>query len=358
MKFSQKTGNVLFTLAEDVIVNGAVVHRAGEKITMAVSPADTSDTTRELDTYLGGYTPFEFCADLASKPVLVDHENGTRRDFSKENAFEVVETRVGRLGAINEIQHLSQKETYTTEENALACYIPYGAENDASALYNVRVASGEMLVWKLALARENKIWTMLTTTSNWNTNNFTQLNPSTYWDTGVSKDPLANLHARIRNSAQPVSDIFVNPDVSYWFLTNPDVRSYMRQMMGDSSVSADVSFGANAQGRIQYQIPGFPMITVCPAKKINPATGNLDYVLGNHVVMTASPPGVPRDGSRIATSYTFRTKGRSGTGITTNEYVPQGRGLEGGTMFETGYREKEYMCSDIAGGLIANVLSF
>jgi hypothetical protein len=37
--------------------------------------------------------------------------------------------------------------------------------------------------------------------------------------------------------------------------------------------------------------------------------------------------------------------------------MPQGRGPNGGTMFETGYGEQHKFISNISGGLITDVLS-
>lgn len=346
-------GQVSFTLAED-----SPLGKAGQIITMAVTPADVSVQTQELDTYLGGFAPFGFGADLVSKVVPIDKEAGQRRDFSLENAFENVDVTSGRHGAMREVDHHSALTAYRVQEYALATYIPWQTENDATALYNVRAAAGEMVAWKLALAREVRIWTALTDTTKWNANNYSSLTSNFIWNGGSTKNPRADLHARIKASAQPITDIFMNPDVAYWLLSDTDMRNFMRQMLGDAAPTADIAASADSgdYGVQTFRVPGLPPIHIVPAKVKNLSTGNLDYVLGPHVVMVTNQPGVPRDGNRIATHMTFRTKGRSGTGVTTNEYIPQGRGINGGTMFEMGYSEDYFFGSNIAGGLIANVI--
>ena len=60
---------------------------------------------------------------------------------------------------------------------------------------------------------------------------------------------------------------------------------------------------------------------------------------------------------KINTALTFRVRGPSGTGVTTNEWQPMGRGLNKGTMLETGYYEDDVIISNIAGGVIKDVLS-
>jgi hypothetical protein len=344
---------VLFTLVEDCKLG-----KAGEQILMAVTPADVSYQQEELDTYLGGYRPDEgFAADLFCPVVLVDKEKARRRDHSVVNAYEVPETRTGRQGTINEITHLSATLPYETEEHALAAFIPWAAENDAMSLYNVRASHSELISDKLGLAREVRVWGMLTTLTNWNSNNRTTLTTNYKWDNGSSKNPRADLHARIKASAGRIRRIGVNPDVAFYFLSDTEVRAYMKQMMGNNAPEAEVAYASDTQGLIEVNIVGYPPISICPAKRVPAAGGALEYILGNHVVLVGGPRTPPRDGNKICSAMTLRTRGRSGTGWTTNEYVPNGRGLEGGTMFEAGYKEVDCMPSNIVGGFIKDVLS-
>lgn len=350
--FVRKPGQMLFTLAEDMIVGDKVIHRAGEQITMAVSPADVSNTTEELDTYLGGYDQFGFVADRASPVVPVDQEQGTRRDFKKENVFELVETKVGRLGAINQIDHMSDTATYKCQEHALACWVPWGSQN--AAKYDLEAESGEMLMDKLSLAREYRVMrTLLATSGNWDAANRTTLTGGYQWNGGASANPRQNLHDRVSASAAPVSEILMNPDVAFWFLKDTEVRAYLRQMLGDNAPSAETALASDTQGPITFTIPGLPPITTAPAKYL--LNGTLTYVLNDTVLLVCRPP-MGRNGRKIASSYTFRMKGRSGTGIVSNRYIPQGKGINGGTMLEVGHSDDELMISTIAGGAIFDTI--
>ncbi len=332
------------------------IGRAGDLVTLSVQPSDTSDQLAEIDTYLGGYSVFAFTADLVAPIAVVKKEKGKRRDFSKENAFEVVPTEVGRQGAINEIQHGSATTDYETMEHALACFIPWASESDAVEAYDVRAAHSRLLADKLLLSREVKVWNFVTTLNNWATTNRTSLTANFKWDNGSTKNPRKDLHDRIEASAQPVTGIFMNPTVGFWFLSDTEVRAYLKQMMGDNAPPADLARAADSQGYMKFELVGYPPIHICPAKKLS--AGNLVYCLGDDVVLSSSPPsGVPIDGMTSASCLTFRHRGKSGTGWVTNEYIPQGRGLNGGRMLETGYGETVFMGSNIAGGLIKDVLS-
>lgn len=340
------------TLAED-----GPAGKAGETVLMAVTPADTNSQQEVLDSYLGGYSPFGLAADAILSPVtLVEKEVAQRRDHSKENAFEVVDTKTGRQGAINEIDHKSALTSYKVEEYALACFIPFAAENDADAVYDIRAESGGMIMDKVMLDREVRVVSHLTTLGNWASTNRTTLGASAQWDTGASANPRADLFRRIKTSAGPVTDIAMNPEVAFYFLSHSTTRDYMKQMLGDSAPEASIAAAAQTQGLMSFLIPGLPKIWICPGMRLNASTGALEYIFADDVVLLSNPP-TGRNSKRIATHRTFRTRGRSGSGITTNEYAPQGRSLEGGTMFEAGMKETHFFASTIVGGLIKDALS-
>jgi len=290
--------------------------------------------------------------------VLVDKETGKRRDFDLTNPHEVVETRTGRSGSINEIKHLSSRSSYATEEHALAAWVGFAAESDSEPLYDVKTAHSEMIGWKLALGREVRVVSTLVDTSNWNANNYTTILTAGKWDTGATKNPRLDLHTRLRASAQRVTGIYMNPDVAFWFLSDDEVRLYMRQHMGDNAVSPDLAASAATDGVMTFNLVGYPPITILPGQRIPAAGGALEYILGDDVILQSHPGGsLPTNGRGVATSWTYRTRGPSGTGFTTNEYRPNGRGIEGGVMMEQGYKEVVLIGSNIAGGVIKNVLS-
>lgn len=345
-----------FTLVNDIHdENGNVLRRAGDVITQAVTVSDVSET-REIETYLGGYSPFGFGADIIAKPVLVDKLRGKRRDFSKANTFQPVNDRTGKTGAIKEIEHQSDVTPYECEEHALAAYIQFETEHDAVANYNVRAAHSTEIGDKLTLNREIEIWGTATTAANWNANNVTTIATAALKWNGTAPAILSDLHARIKASAQPVNGIFFNPDVAFVMLKDNDVRSYMRQMLGDAAPSPDVAGNAESMGVQTFAIPGFPKFYIVPSKVLNATTDALDFILGNDVVFATMPPGAINDGRHVATMMTFRYRGRSGTGWVVNEYVPYGKGLNGGTMFEQGFSDANFIGSNIAGGLIKSVL--
>jgi hypothetical protein len=334
------------------------VGRAGDLVLMASLPSDVRNETEVMDSYLGGYTNAAFAADVLSEPVLVDREAGQRRDFSKENEFEEVDVTAGRDGALKQYDLASELASYRVKPYGLAGFVRWETENDQETNFNIRARTGRMLTKKLALSREIRFWTLATTEANWASTNRTTLGASYQWNTGASKNPRTDLFTRIKASAQPVTAIAMNPEVAFWFLSDTEVRAWMRQMMGDAAPAAGLALEAGRAGGESVKVLNIldlPPIYVCPGKKLY--SGSLTYILGDDVVLLCNEPGVPNDGERLKSIITFRYRGRSGTGIVTNEYIPQGRGINGGTMLEVGYSEDMFMGSTIAGGLIKDVLS-
>jgi hypothetical protein len=331
------------------------VGKAGELITLAVTPADTADQLAVIDNWISGFRNLDMTADIVAPVVLVDREAGKRIDRTLASAFTVLETAIGRQGHINEIQDAASRVDYKTQEYGLAAFIPWASENDAIPQYDIRRATSQMLADLVLLSREVRVWNFVTTLTNFNAANRTSLTTNFKWDNGSTKTPRLDVHTRVSASAQKITGMGMNPDVAFWFLGDTDVRAYLKHTMGDAAPNPDMARGSNAEGAEIIRLVGLPDIYICPAKKLSGA--NLVYVLADDVVLFSNPPGMPTDMFSVTTAKTFRTKGKSGVGWVNNEYIPNGRGLNSGRMLETGFGEVTFMGSDRAGGLIKDVLS-
>lgn len=344
-----------FTLLQDL--GGA---KAGQKVMMAVTPSDTAQVT-ELETYLGGYSQGGFGADLLSPIVQIDKETSKRRDFSHFNTFAPVEDRVGRDGAIQTIEHQSATVEFKTEEHALAAFVPYAAEQDAVASYNVRQAHMQLIKDKLDLNREIRRFDTATTTTTWNANNYIAITTNYRWNTGTTKDPLANLHQLCRTSWAPITNIVMNLEVSGYFLSDTKVKAAADFVLGTGGAKSGLIVDNGILGLQTFKLPGLPPVTVVDAKKY--VSGSMTTVLADDVILLNNPSSLS-GGNTLASFLSFRYRGRSGTGYTVNEYVPYGRGLNGGTMIEAGYADADVTPGTGAdsttcriGGLVKSVLT-
>ena len=343
-----------FTLAQSI---GAA--NAGEKVMLAVSPVDVSQSV-ELENYLGGYKQSGYAADILSPIVRTDTVQFKRRDHSHTNAFAPVEDRVGRSGAINQIEHASATVEAKCEEHALAAFIPY--ETDREAAYNVRAAHLEMISDKLTLNREIRRIDTATSVSTWNANNYDVITTTGRWNTGTAKNPLRDLRELMLQSWGPVTGILMNLEVSGYFLADTEVRAYADFNLGTGAQKNGIVVDSGIPGVQTFRLPGLPPFYVVDAKKW--VGGAMVSILADDVVLF-NAPSVLSGGNTLASFLTFRYAGRNGTGYTVNEYVPYGRGLNGGTMIEAGYSDADVTTGTSAdgattsriGGLLKSVLT-
>jgi hypothetical protein len=341
---------------EIVLAEDSALGQAGQRVTLALQPADVHDPT-ELATYLAGYSPFGYRADEASKVVLVDNDQDKYRTFNRDDAFRAVNVKAGSQGSIPEVDPKSSLSTYTVVNRYVGSFIPRQTELQTGNNYNPRMRAGERCRRALDLDREIDVWTMLETNTNFASAQRTALTSGYQWNGGSNADPIKDLQTQIENSDQPVSTIWMNQKVANNFLRNDTVRDHMRQMIGDNAASsAATQVHKSGEVNVDFVIPGLPPIRVVASKVKNESTSALNYILNDVVVLVSVPPGVPTDGDQIATTYTFRRKGPSGVGITTREFFVDGRGPEGGTMVAVSMADIHLMTGNNCGGIITNVI--
>lgn len=326
---------------------------AGDTIQFALSPADVH-IAEEIDTYLAGYVPQGFRADDAVPIVLVDKATDSYRNFSANNAFRLANVRTGRQAAVQEVDPETVLDTYLVEERALGSFVPRATQ--AQSRWDVMAGASRRIQWALALDREVRIFGtggLLSTAANWDANNV--ITVGTFWSDPTA-DPIADLQAAMRASAQMVTKIFMGEPVSHAFMKSPAVRAHMLQHRGDNPSTSNEQKSTGSGAVLDYQLPGLPPIHVVPQKVLNEATGALDYIFDNQVVLTGDP-GTPVDGQSIQTAVTFRERKDSGNGFLTRQFEVDGRGLEGGEMIVSGHAEDVKFTANNVGGLLEGILS-
>lgn len=324
--------------------------RAGQRVTLALQPADVHDPT-ELPTYLAGYKPFGFRADEVSKPVLVDNDSDKYRTFNSDDAFEPVEVKGSESGAVPEVDPKSALLTYKVVERYIGSFIPKQTELATGNNYNPLMAAGRRARTALELDREIDTMTLVGTNTNWDSTVRLALGATQKWNGGAISDPILDLQTALETSWQQVTEIWMNQRVAHAMLRHDKVRDHMRQFLGDAAVSAALGRVSMAgTENVDFAIPGFPPFRVAAAKY--KVAGVMTYVLGDVVVLVRTPPGVPTDGEDIAATYTFRRRGPSGTGFEVREFFVEGRGPLGGTMVVVSQADIAIMTGNVAGGII------
>lgn len=334
------------------------VGRAGERVTLALLPSDVHDIT-ELPEYLAGYMPPGYRADEASPLILVANDEDKYRTFSSDDAFRRVNVKGSTQGAVPEVDPSSSLTPYKVVERYIGSFIPQQTQMQGGNAYNPIMAASRRCKRAIELDREVEVFTLLGTSGNWAAGQVTPAT-GTGWDDLTTGDPILDIQTMIEKSAQPVNAIWVNPKVAHTFLRHPLVRTHMRQFYGDGAVQ-QIATGiaqGNASGIFgDFAIPGLPPIKIAGAKVKNEGTGALQYVLGDVAIgVTVPPGGVPTDGEEVASTYTFRRRGPSGTGMEVREFRLENRGPLGGTMIVCTAADVPVMTANNAGGIITGAI--
>lgn len=341
---------------------------AGQRVTLSLQPQDVHDPT-ELPTYLAGYREFAYRADEMSPPVLVDNDQDKYRTFDSDDAFRRVDVKGSISGAVPEVDPKSALRDYKVIDRYVGSFVPRVTELATGNNYRPRMAAARRARRAIELDRELDVGALICTPTNWDASVIT---PALLeWDDAAgTQDPVRDIQLAIEKSAQQVTEIWMNQRVAFALLRSPSVRDQMRQMLGDGAAPAAMMTVQNAgmNGVTgDFQIPGLPPIRVTAAKVKSLTTTDLDFVFRNPdltaalqfdvAVLVHIPPGIPTDGEDIASTYTFRRRGPSGTGFEAREFFVDGRGSLGGTMIVVTQADEAVITGNNVGGIITDVTS-
>ena len=347
-----KSQNITFKLAHDTPYG-----RAGQVVTLALAPADVHDPS-VMPTYLAGYTNAAMRADEASKIILVDKDHDKIRNFDSDDAFALIDVKGSISSSIPEVDPASSLSEYKVKDRFVGSFINEITEMNADNPYRPRQVAMRRCGRAIQMDREVDWWTLISLAATWNANNVVTLGGTTKWNGGSASNPVQDIQARLIASAQPITDCWMNQTVANALVNHALVQSWTKLWVGDAGWTGTAQAIANAGlGAIDFTLPGIACrFHVVNGKYKVVSTGALSYILGNHVIFTTSPPGIPSDGEEIATSYTFRRRGASAVGFETREFRVEGRGPKGGTMVVAYEASDILVTSSISGGAIRNAV--
>lgn len=318
----------------------------GERVSLDLTPSDVREAS-EMDDAIFGYKNFSYRADEASPVILRDHQTDKYRTFSSDNAFLRVSVKGDARGNISEVDPGSALSTYAAEAKFLGSFVPNSTSSEAS--YDMKLAAAHRIKNALDLDREVDVWSLIGTATNLDSSVRIAKTTNENWNAGSSSTPITDLQNLLKNSAQPISDIFMNRIVADALLNNSQTTTWLAKMLG--SRGADTLF-SSVDGKSDFQFPSMPPIRVVESQSTATPGGSRSYCLGNVVIGVSKPPGVPTSGEEVATSYTFRKRGMSGNGYQSREEWLGTRGLEGGYLVIGGTEDVPKVTSTIAGGII------
>lgn len=333
------------------------VGKQGQKVSLALTPADVH-LAEEMATYLAGYSVPNFRADEASKIILVDRDEDWFRTFDTDDAFKRVAVKASIQAPVPEVDPKTALTKYSVVDRFVGAFVPTVTELNAVKAFRPKQAGLNRCKRAIQLDREYDVWGMLTTTANWNANNVIALGAGFNWNGGASSNPIKDLMDLGERSAMMPIEYWMNPTVANAFIRHTLVKDHYRQFLGDGAIGGtlnDLNRASAANASMDFAIPGIGIVHVVSGKAKD-ASGVLGFIVDkSFVVATHSPAGVPTDGEDVASSYTFRRKGPSGTGFETREFFIENRGPLGGTMVVTSMADIAKMTGSIVGGLLTGV---
>jgi len=331
--------------------------KRGQTVLASQLPADVHDPG-QLSTYLAGYSNAEHRADELSPVILHDKDSDKYRQFTLNNTFKRVNVKIAHTAHVREVDPETELPTFTMVPRAIASFVPFQTQAAADVPYNARAAAARRCANVLKLDRElDVVRTLLGTTTTFNANNRIALGAGFNWNGGASSNPIKNLMDLNERSAAQIACYAMNPTTAGAFIREASVKDHIRSFIGDSGIAGMMNqlgqLERNPTMMIDFAIPAVGVVKVFAAKILNETSGVLEYILeAGKVIAVARPPGVPRDGEEIATSYTWRFKGPSGTGWETREVPIETRGPFGGILVIASQMDIAVATSSVAGGII------
>jgi len=331
------------------------VGRAGERVLLALTPDDVHDPT-EITSYLAGYKNADYLADEASPVILRNTDNDKYRSFDEDDTFLRVNVKGSIQGSIPEVDPKSALVSYTVDDRFVGSFVSDRTQANATA-YNALQAAGRRCARALLMDRELDVFGpsgLLCSAANWHASVKTQLDASTKWNGGATSNPIKDIQTRLKASLAPITDAWMNLNVALEFFNHAEVRDYLKMHLGATGAESMLKSFAAMSGQWSFRLPAMMNVEfhVLAAKYKELSTDTPGYILGNHVVFTRRPPGVPSDGEEIATTYTFRSVGSANNGFESRQFRVEGRGPKGGTMVVVAQADRAIMTASKVGGFI------
>ncbi len=332
-----------------------------EAIRLALTPTDVH-TTEELGNYLAGYKNAEMMADNLSPIVPVPNTKFIYRTFSKNDTYEAVAVKAGLQDRVPEIGVKSTTATAEVRIRFIGAFIDDVTAQNATAYRTVKFAA-KRCSRVIALDREIDVVALLTTLGSWASTHRQTLIAGTQWDPSGTGDPISDLMTAVKTSFAPgMHTIWMNWDVLYKFIQHPKVIAHFDKFRGTelggfSAAQIKQNMAQMSTDSVaEFMVPMIGMVRTVPAKYIAIGATTAGYILGDDVVLTYTPPGLPTDGESIATSKSFRFFG-NGPGFESRMFRVEDRGPKGGQMLVCAEASIEVMTANDIGYLFKDVLA-
>lgn len=331
-----------------------------QKRTLNVADVHTNAILSNFMVNYGSQIP-DMIADLACPPLLVSKPSDTYYTLSKNNRFRQGDTTMaGEDSPIQEFGPSVTTATYTTKAYGAAANIPQGVEAAADAPLRPLMISLEMLLNRMATAREVRVAAALlngTTFSSYTTGKST----SNFWDTisgsPTSSDPIGDIIAGEEAMDVPLTHVAMSKKSWNRFINNPNVYNKIGLYVKDNVLAESPD---NIAAKLSSYFGGVRfLVGAMKAESTTPGTTTLSYVWDDDVILLHIPPGAGQNEMVVPTARTFRWNkdgaSRLTNGFRVRQWFDPNRGQDGSTKVAVLCNEAHVVVAANAGYLYTNV---
>lgn len=311
----------------------AAQRMAGRKVLLDLGPGDVVTPTTQ---FTAGIPRPDYVADRVSPVRLVDHDRGTFFTENADDAIRMVNPSAHAAGGEPSVIEPGFTSTsFTTVPYALAAKMPRPLLDNAD--FDLRRLTLRRIVQALRLAREYRLWTLLTTAANWPSANQITVGATNKWNGGSSApNPLGDMMAALKASLIPANVLIMPENAATSFYVQPQASTGIRDYVQADGEMPDVLY---ARGKIKTG--GAPQYIWSPANPTNVA-----------LVRVASDP------DELGTTLTCRWLGDSPDGqrvegLLVREYFVD---KEDSHYLVVAHNDAEVFVSNQVGALIVGAL--
>jgi hypothetical protein len=267
---------------------GAAEAMVGRKVLLDLAPADVVTPATQAEM---GIPDGDYVADLACPVRYVTHDRGYFYIENATDSIQLVLPEVSAAGSVPELNPNYTNTLFTTIGYGLMAKLPRLVVGNAD--FDIRRRTVIRLVQALKLAREYRVWNLLTTSTSWAAAN--RVAATAKWNGGASSDPLADLFTALSKSVLPANLLIMPENAAPFFFANPTVSvSTVNRVQNFVQAGGVLPRIVTAQHKISAA--GVPAYLWGPANPVN--------------VALVRNPGDP---DRIPSATTFRWLGKDGS---------------------------------------------
>ena len=162
----------------------------------AVSPGAVHSSTF-LTNLSVQYANDEYIGERLVPVVPVDKRSDEFATYSKRDRLGQYDDKIGPRGDANEVEENRGSDNYSVVDRALQNFVPAETVDNQDAVFDEMMDLTESVADNLALNREIRIATLLTTAANYASGNSATLSGSDQWDSASGGDPIKKIQDAI-----------------------------------------------------------------------------------------------------------------------------------------------------------------